>query len=154
MESVYRDKIYDIAVNTFEVTCCMFPLEEDEIEKEPQEESLEEAAQSVVHFSGAADGKTVVAASGELLTAIAANMLGIEEPDNRQKKGALCEITNIICGNIVPLFARDGKICTIKPPELSNDSNQPDKTTKGIKQESLPIFLDEGTAKITVYYSI
>lgn len=153
METAYSDKIYDIAVETFQVTCYMFPLEEWEMEEQPQDDIFGGAVRSVVYFSGAAQGKMVITASGKLLTAIAANMLGIDDPDNTQKEGALCEVANIICGNTVPLFARDDKICTIRPPEIAKNTAEAHKKTTEMEQEALEIFLDEGAAKIIVYYT-
>ena len=52
-----------------------------------------------------------------LLTAIC-NMLGEDDPTNEEKEGALCEIANIVCGNAAPLFAKNDKICVIKPPQI------------------------------------
>ncbi|MDR8392852.1 chemotaxis protein CheX [Aliifodinibius sp. S!AR15-10] len=153
MDTPYSDKIHAIAVNTFEVTCYMFPLEEWEIEEGNHLSQPDDEVRSIVGFEGAAEGGMVISPSEELLTAIAANMLGVEAPDEQQKTGALCEITNIICGNTVPLFAEDQNICNIQPPRMAEPGEDTDATFEGMNKESLQVLLDEGLVDITVYYS-
>jgi len=154
MSDFYRDKIYDIAVNTFEVTCYMFPLEEWELEDSPLSFVSEVSVRSVVEFNGGAEGAMIIAPSRELYSAIAANMLGVEDPDEEQKSGALCEITNIICGNTVPLFSGTDNICYIKPPRIIESEDEMSFKLDNIKEECLLVYLDEGMAEIKIYYSI
>lgn len=149
----YKEKIYDIAVNTFEVTCYMFPFEEWETADEEERNFFEKGIRSEVGFKGAATGKMIIEpSSGEFLTAMAANMLGIEAPDAEEKSGALCEIANIICGNTVPLFAHDDQICYIEPPTVLQETEDMDEGMDAMKRESVQVFLDEGAVRITVYY--
>ncbi|SHG15461.1 Chemotaxis phosphatase CheX [Fodinibius roseus] len=151
----YKDKIYDIVVNTFEVTCYMFPLEEWEAADEKERNFFEKGIRSVVGFNGAATGKMIIEpSSGEFLTAMAANMLGIEAPDAEEKSGALCEVANIICGNTVPLFAHDDQICYIEPPSVLQETENMDGDIDAMKKESVHVYLDEGAVRITVYYTM
>ncbi|GAA5522477.1 chemotaxis protein CheX [Aliifodinibius salicampi] len=152
MSTRLKDKIYDIAVNAFEVTCFMFSLEEQEIDEPPKiSENIKRAA---VDFNGAAEGRMVIHPSEELLTAVAANMLGVENPNEEEKSGALCEIANIICGNIVPLFADDDAICYVEPPIIIEENTAGLKDKGDKETERVQIYLDEGTVEISVYYSI
>lgn len=150
----YRDKIYDIAINTFEITCYMFPLEEWEMEGIDEQSELDNDIRAIVRFNGAAEGGMVVNPSERLREAIASNMLGIDAPDEEEKNGALCEIANIICGNTVPLFAHDESICYIYPPRIVESGENTGHTFEGMNKESLRMFLDEGVADIFVYYKM
>lgn len=153
MSSEVTNKIQEIALNTFEVTCYMFPLDDWEIEEAGEIEKPDGTVRSIVHFDGAAKGGMVITPSGHLLNAIAANMLGIEEATDDEKEGALCEIANIICGNTVPFFAKDDEICYIRPPRMAKREENTDELFNGMKCEKTQIILDEGLADITIYYS-
>lgn len=152
MSDSYRDKIYDIAVNTFEVTCYMFPLEEWEIEENDVHRYPLNGIRSVVGFSGAVEGQMVVRPSHDLLSAMAANMLGVEDPDEQQKSSALCEIANIICGNTVPLFTEKEEICYIRPPKILKGKEGTDHI-RGTNDLSLKVLLDQGVVEIEFSYS-
>jgi len=150
--STYRNKIYDIAVETFEVACFMFPLKEQE--KEAQElKCPEDGIQSLIGFEGAVEGRMIVNPSADLLSAMAANMLGVEDPDQEQKLSALSEIANIICGNSVPLFTKDDNICYIQPPQILKEGEHFDRTDQNMSTVSLQVLLDEGVVGIEVFYS-
>lgn len=153
MSAVYADKIHDIAVNTFEITCYMFPLEDWELEDTDHLEQPDGSTRSIVTFDGAAEGAMVINPSPELLQAIAVNMLGIDEAGKEQKEGALCEIANIICGNTVPLFAQNKHICYIRPPRIADKNEDTNQTFSGMQKESTRVLLDEGVAEIIIYYS-
>lgn len=153
MNSNVVDKIEKIAHNIFEVTCYMFPLEEWEIEDAADFQQPDGRVRSVVHFEGAAKGGMVISPSGHLLNAIAANMLGIEEASEEEKEGALCEIANIICGNTVPMFAKDENICYIRPPRIANPEENTDEIFRDMQSNKLRVLLDEGIAEITIYFS-
>lgn len=155
MSYSYKDKIYNIAANAFEVACYMFPLQEWEITEKEKIAFDGNKIRSVISFNGAASGKMIFEPSSEnFLTAIAANMLGIEDPDEKEKSGALCEIANIVCGNTVPLFAHDDQICFIEPPAVLAGEVDMDEGMETMKKESVQVFLDEGAVRITVYYAM
>lgn len=153
MVTTYLEDIQNIALNTFEVTCFMFPLDEWEIEEEVLE-SPNHVVRSIVKFDGAADGGIVINPSESLLTAIAGNMLGIDDPSNEDKEGALCEIANIICGNLVPLFAKNDKICVIRPPRLAEETENLDVLFPGYFKETVSLHLDEGSVEITIFLEV
>ena len=152
MTTTYTDSVHDIALNTFEVTCYMFPLDEWEMEDEDIE-LPDGSVRSVVKFDGAAEGGMVINPSSELLAAIASNMLGEDDANDEEKKGALCEIANIICGNTVPLFANNEHICVIRPPRIAETGENTDETFNGMHREDVKVYLDEGICEITLYYS-
>lgn len=148
------DQIRDITYETFEITCYMFPLDEWELEDLDIEEVYDPVnGGAMVRFDGASEGGLMIRPNAELLTAIASNMLGEDEASDEQKEGALCEIANIICGNTVPIFAKDDKICYIRPPFIMEADYNPEMEFEGYQHESLRVFLDEGVAEIDIYYS-
>src|SRR6056297_1211351 len=154
MSRPIADQIRDITYETFEITCYMFPLDEWELEDLNIEEVDDPASGgAMVRFDGASEGGLVIRPNEELLTAIASNMLGEDDASDKQKAGALCEIANIICGNTVPIFAKDDKICYIRPPFIVGADYEPKKEFEGYDHESIRVFLDEGIAEIDIYYS-
>jgi len=155
MSDSYKDKIYEVAVNAFEVTCYMFPLEEWELEDGREADISETGTRSVVDFEGAVEGQMIVNPSDKLLSAMAANMLGVEEPDKEQQEGALYEIANIICGNTVPQFSDTEDVCYINPPRIiKGDRIDQDKISEQTHHETVQVFLDEGAAEITIDFSL
>lgn len=152
MVAVHEEKLRGIAYNTFEITCYMFPLDEWEIEEQGEITLGDDGITSIVEFDGAATGAMAIRVSPDLLDAIAENMLGMEEADQELKEGALREIANIICGNTVPVFAKDDKICYIRTPKIVEKLELADERFKNFQKEKLQIYLDEGTAEITIYY--
>jgi len=153
MVAVHEEKLRGIAYNTFEITCYMFPLDEWEIEERGEIKLGDDSITAIVEFDGAANGAMSIRVNPELLEAIAENMLGMEEADQELKEGALCEIANIICGNTVPVFAKDDKICYIRTPRIVEKEGLLEGRFKGLQKEKLQIHLDEGSAEITIYYS-
>ncbi len=147
-----KDEIKKIAYDTFQITCYMFPLDEWEAGEVAVSESPDYQKRAVVAFDGAVNGMMVIKPCRQMYDAIAANMLGVDEATDADKEAALCEVANIVCGNTVPLFARNSKICLIKPPQILKQNQQFKKKTAGMNREVLEIFFDEGTAEISIFY--
>ena len=147
----YTADIYDIAVETFELMCYMFPLDESEVPD--KQVKPEQCTTSVAHFEGAANGGMAICATPNLLDALAENMLGTEDATREQKEGALCEMVNIVCGNVAPFFSKDNEICYIRPPRITGPGEKAEELFPEMKSETVPLHLDEGSAVITVYYS-
>jgi two-component system chemotaxis response regulator CheY len=71
-----------------------------------------------VRFNGRYGGRLVLSVDDRLYSALAANMLGEEGLDDRQRADALGEMANVICGNLLPLLGWDGEF-KLEPPEPS-----------------------------------
>src|SRR5690625_695617 len=95
----YAQQIEAIALETLEIVCYLFPLEEWERGEPAVRESRPQELRAVVVFEGAADGCMMFQPDRELLESIAANMLGVEQVGREHREGALSEVANIICGN-------------------------------------------------------
>lgn len=150
--TTYSENIHDIAVNTFEITCYMFPLEDWELEDAGDIERPNGSIRALVEFDGAVEGAMVIAPTENLADAIAQNMLGVDEVQISDREGALCEIANIVCGNTVPIFAKDENICYIRPPRILGTGENPDDMFSHMTKEETTVNLDEGTVDITIYF--
>ena len=111
--------LIESTVRTLEDLC--FIYQEPEL-KDAQENLPLEAAAEVKYRSNDFTGKLLIETRGGLFSAIATNILSIDDPSTKQKKDALGEIANIICGNVVPSLAGGGREYKIESPRpLSKD---------------------------------
>jgi CheY-specific phosphatase CheX len=152
MNNDLETKIYDSAIRTFEMMCYMFPLDEDEIDG--GDTCMDDSClTALVTFDGASDGGMIIRSNSDLVDAIAVNMLGSDEATPEQKQGALCEIANIVCGNIIPHFSDGEKISYIRPPGIVACGDDPHARFSGMEKAGpVRIYMDEGRADIVVYY--
>jgi CheY-specific phosphatase CheX len=83
----------------------------------------EDLKTAMVSFKGAFSGCLFVSVSSSLLPILSANMMG-EEDDNTQllESDTLCEITNIICGNVLPAIYGFKLVFHLDAPVLLNSS--------------------------------
>jgi CheY-specific phosphatase CheX len=102
MKTQIETLLKEAAIRTFENICFMFV--EPDLEDTQKNLALEAAAE--VKFRGNYSGKLIIESRGGLSLAIAVNMLSNNHPGSQQKKDALGEIANIICGNVVPALGR------------------------------------------------
>jgi CheY-specific phosphatase CheX len=104
MKTRIENALKEATIRTFEDVCFMYLVPEL---KDSQNGLVLEAA-AEVRYRGDYTGKLIIETRGDLFTAIATNMLSNEIPNEQQKKDALGEIANIICGNVVPSLGRQG----------------------------------------------
>jgi len=116
MKTKIKKVLYEAAINTFEDICFMYAV--PELKDSQNDLALEAAAE--VKYQGDYTGRLLIETRGGLFSAIAANMLSSGNPTPRQKKDALGEIANIICGNILPSLGGRGYE-TGTPQFLSKD---------------------------------
>ena len=103
------------AASTFEELGFMLPdAELDDIQRGA---ALE--ARASVSFSGPFTGRLVVRLYGRLLPSLAANMLGrMDPPSAEMQSDALGEITNVICGNALPVIAGEAAVFHLSTPQV------------------------------------
>ena len=139
--------LYNAAASTFERLAFMFVAFEDEQDKHYQDE--EPGAAAIVEFQGPAHGKLIIKVSKMLLDSIAANMLGEEEISIQQKRDALGETANVICGNVLPDITESKEAFYLNAPKIIEFSditeNLLDKCTTEVD-----IVLDQGMAKLFI----
>ena len=140
-------ELYRTAASTFEEVGFIFLL--PEMNDEQREAGLEAAVS--VEFDGPSRGRLVLAAHGGLMPALAANMLGEDEPPSvSHQHDALGEIANVICGNLLPRIAGTKSVFRIAAPkamdteELASCAREPNAA-----EVQLP--LEDGRADVTLF---
>ena len=117
MKTQVEKFLIESTVKTLEDLCFMY--QEPEL-KDAQENLPLEAAAEVKYRSDDFTGKLVIETRGGLFSAIATNILSIDNPSTKQKKDALGEMANIICGNVVPSLGEGGREYKIEAPRSLN----------------------------------
>jgi hypothetical protein len=98
MPPVVEESLRRHGLRTFEAMCYMFPM--PELEKDQKDNPPEAAVE--IRFFGNRSGLLRIAVGSGLYSAIASNMLGVNDPAPELKTDALGEIANIVCGNLLP----------------------------------------------------
>jgi CheY-specific phosphatase CheX len=147
MKTRIENVLTEATIRTFEDICFMYL--EPELKDSQKNMALEAAAE--VKFRGDLTGKLVIESRGGLSSAIAANMLSNDNPSSQQKKDALGEIANIICGNIVPsLGRRKGPGYKIESPIFLN-KDELLKEEKGKPFAEVSLNFNKGRADIKLF---
>jgi len=118
MNQAWQTELLQAAVLTFEELCFLFPS--TDLEAQQRQAPID----AVVHvaFCGPLQGVLVVSLAGGLLSGLAANMLGVDEPPaTAQQYDALGEIANVICGNLLPRIAGPQAVFQLSAPEWLED---------------------------------
>jgi hypothetical protein len=109
---------------------------------------------SSVEFSGPFAGSLTLAVSANMLPALAANMLGLDEGDTGplpdQQRDALKELTNVVCGNLLPKMAGTQAVFKIEAPRIVDP-----ETIEGLGGQGpvarTRLILDEGRAEFALF---
>ncbi|RPH94863.1 chemotaxis protein CheX, partial [candidate division KSB1 bacterium] len=75
-------------------------------------------------FRGPCTGRLTLRVSSTLLNTITQNMLGeLTEEDSPEEKGqdAVCEMLNMICGNLLTIWQGDEPVFNLNPPQVLNE---------------------------------
>jgi len=114
MNDHLNDKLYNVTAMAFEEMAFVF--QSPELAEKYAGHAVEAVAS--VKFEGPFKGKLVLKAYQGLSRVIAANMLGEDEPSERQQYDALGEMANIICGNMLPSIADKQDIFHLNAPQI------------------------------------
>ncbi len=132
---------------TFEELAFLFP--ETELSPEQAAAPLDVAVS--VDFRGPLNGRLVVRASGCILPAIAANMLGAEESQQLPlQRDALGEIGNVICGHVLPLIAGADKIFNLAAPRVHAEGEMLHRDTDKYEAK-IQVGVEDGRAEATLF---
>lgn len=147
MKQPIEDILREASIKTFEDACFMYLV--PELKDEQKKLPLEAVAE--VKFKGDSSGKLIVAASDDLFAAIAKNMLSTESPTALQKKDALGEVANIICGNVIPSLDRTSKkgYKIFSPKFFGKDEIKKEESGSPLAQITLN--LNQGRADIKLF---
>ncbi len=148
-----KEVLEEAGYTTFEVACCMFRVFEEELESMGIETnpSVDEMAVSKISFNGTSNGTLVLSVCEGLFDTVAVNMLGQDTVSNVERDSALCEITNIIAGNVIDKFTDVDELCVLSPPVRANNVNHNSFLESGYEAFNAKLFVDEGVATINLY---
>jgi CheY-specific phosphatase CheX len=139
--------LYRAAALTFEELGFMFPSPE----LDPLQKYAATDATAAVDFDGPCSGRLVVRLCGGVLPVLAANMMGeLDSPPERLQHDALGEITNIICGNLLPSLAGAKQVFQLRSPRVL-ERDEARAVEAAAPSASVSIGLEEGRADILLY---
>jgi len=134
------------AISTFEQLG--FMLADEEVSEEQAEASI--TGSSRVRFRGPHSGALEVEIAGDFLKELANNMLGVDgDPPREVILDALGEVTNVICGNVLPSLSGPNAVFDLSAPEPSMDPLPPNANSSGNVARA-SVGLDGGRAEITL----
>jgi CheY-specific phosphatase CheX len=147
MKSKIEKDLEEASVNTFEDTCFMYQVPElNDVQKNL---TLEAAAE--VKYRGDYTGSLLIETRGGLFSAIAANILSIDSPSCLQKKDALGEVANIICGNVVTSLGRSKQGYKIESPRSLKKDELLKEKRQGKALAEITMNFNEGRADIKFF---
>jgi CheY-specific phosphatase CheX len=109
-------------------------------------------AAASVRFEGPLSGRLVVTVDQAFLPPLASNMLGLgvnAEPTVVEQSDALKELTNVICGNLLPEIAGSEAVLSVRPPVLVDP--EASASASDSPASSATLTLDAGTARLALY---
>ena len=134
------------AVSTFEQLG--FLLADDEVNEDQAAAPI--SGSSRVRFRGPKSGALEIEIAGNFLSELANNMLEVEgEPTHEVIMDALGEVTNVICGNVLPSLSGPNAVFDLSAPEPSAEPLPPSASTEGTVAK-VAVGLDEGRAEVTL----
>ncbi len=144
MSSNVEQILYGVTTSTMEDLCFMF----EEPDLDEAQFNLKNGKAALISFKGPFNGTMVLKASGSLINAIGENMLGEDELTDDQCKDALGEVSNVICGNVLPEISGSKKdVFDLSSPQIYVVGELPEMNS-GTSAESVRIPLDEGFLEI------
>ncbi|MBN2008494.1 chemotaxis protein CheX [candidate division KSB1 bacterium] len=136
--------LHEIAASTLEEMCFMFEepdLDEDQFH-------LRGGKAALIKFKGAFSGTMILKASGRILQAFGENMLGEDELTEGQMQDALGEVSNVICGNVLPEISGSKKdVFDLESPIIYRLDELPEINAE-LPIESVRLPLEEGFIEI------
>lgn len=104
-----------------------------------------------VSFEGPFCGSLVITVHGDMLIALAGNMLGTDDASDRQRLDALGEIGNVVCGNLLPRIGGSRVIFRLQAPLLTQGAEGIAPAGEVLGHARLGF--DEGWADLQLYVS-
>lgn len=138
--------LYRKAVLIFEELGFLMPTSDGDIG------SPQNCRTAMVAFKGPFSGCLLVSVSSEILPILSSNMLG-EQGSSAQtlETDALCEITNIICGNVLPAIYGFKPVFHLDAPELIEDADLSRVTAAYKEVSQTRIGFDAGQAEVRLF---
>ncbi len=146
MQPELTSELQKVATSTFEELGFLLP--EFEVSEDQAEAPV--TASSRVRFRGPASGALEIEVAGGFLLELAGNMLGVENPSPGEVElDALGEISNVICGNVLPHLSGPNAVYDLSAPEVSGEPLPPCATPEG-RIARVAMGVGDGRAEITL----
>jgi CheY-specific phosphatase CheX len=135
------------AEETFGSMAFMFPLEDDASAAGGSDRCVVSVA-----FHGRFSGRLELAVAPEMASAIACNMLGLEEgqANPSQQLDALKEMGNVICGNILPQVSTAADVFEVCEPQIACGKGSGTNSAPGMVAKAL-LCLDSGPVELRLF---
>jgi len=146
LQSILSEEI----IKTFEELAFLFGQPDDDREAGDFSDKIIGSAT----FTGPFDGQLVLALSREALPELAGNMLGEDEPETiseSQRRDALKETVNIVCGNVLPVLGGKSAVFDVAPPEILEDAGETRDGGWGEPAAMVCLNFDEGQCDIYLF---
>ena len=140
--------LFRTAVLTFEELGFLLPSEE----VDARQAAAAPSAMVSLDFAGPFAGTLLLRLYGDLLPELAANMLGEEEtPPLQEQLDALGEVTNVICGNLLPAIAGREQVFDLGEPRVAAGASPADDADFGELRAETTVGLAGGRAELSLY---
>lgn len=137
-----QQALQQVTEQTFESLAFILPADEG------QAFTPDDCLAADIAFSGPCNGQLRLQMPAQMLSSLAANMLGLdEEPSAAQQHDACGELLNVICGNLLPVMAGAEAIFSVLSPQVPASAPLP----PGPPTSHALVCLDEGTVAISLY---
>lgn len=107
-----------------------------------------------IEFSGPSRGALFFSASERFMPEVATNMLGSmddEPPSEELQRDAFKELLNVICGNLLPVFAGDEAVFDVHPAEILAGACLPGTFEQHEPTAQIEMTLDIGRIKLAFF---
>lgn len=148
MSADKASQLFQAAALTFEELGFLYA--EAELTEAQEEASVEATAR--VRFTGPMTGQVEVRVAGGILGELAANMLGQEKPPGPgTQRDALGELTNVICGNLLPALAGYRMVFDLSKPDVRSRSEDVEEAPDWDQATHVKLGLGEGRADVLLF---
>lgn len=123
-----RRTMVEVIEETCETLAFVFAMPPPDDGPDLDGERQQEPLRVRVHFEGHSVGSLTMTLPEEMLFAVAANMLGLEEAATSlsERADAACELCNVICGNLLPALVGNEALFDVASPQIVEDAPTPD----------------------------
>ena len=144
-DALIAESLRNVGIKSFENLCFVFP----QYDLDDHHHAAEIEAASEVGFHGLFEGRLVLVMAGNILRTVAANMLGDNKLTRKQQLDALGEITNVICGNLLPEIFDSHETFEIDAPNILDLPLV--RTNHGDTATSVSLAIENGRVDLILY---
>ncbi len=139
MNEAWKSALARAIRDVFENLCFMMPAPKATIPPEPASLSRVVLA---VDFRGAGQGSLHLVLPDSMVAGVASAMLGEDGPlELAEQYDAVCELANIVCGNVLPLVAGERAVFDLASPRVIATM---DPSLEARSDATVAVLLDEG----------